>query len=272
MSRESRVPSFAVLAGRASAVAVVLGLLLALSVAPLFAEVSVVTDGRGGYLKTVVLTESRGHHTFYWTRVRPGVPASALLNARGDWMGDSAPVVAEQPGTRQPWVLWTTSDGHDREIAFSTWSGGRWQGPQLLEAVDNPYDDLDPRLSFDASGNPVAVWWRKQPVPTVYMSRFLRGEWTPASPVSSPAVPSRFPSIGISGNQAKISFYTPQGQTVLFLDLSLDPSVTMDGSGPLDGPVPPPDATDPGKGNKGGDHRGGSGPADGPQQGPQPYS
>lgn len=267
MNRVSQVRSFPAQRGRASAL--VLGLLIALSVAPLFAEVSVVTDGQGGRPKTVVLTETRGHRSFYWSQVRPGASPSSLLNVRGDKMGDSRPFVAEQPGTHQPWVLWAVSDGHDREIAFATWVGGRWQGPQLLEAVDNPYDDLDPRLSFDASGSPVAVWWRKEPIPRVYMSRYLRGEWTPALPVSDPSVPSRFPSIGMSGNQAKVSFRTPQGLTVLFLDL-VAPSVSMDGSGPLDGPVPPPDAADPGKSHRGDGH-GGTNPGNGPDQGPSPY-
>jgi len=216
------------------------GLLLVLFAAPLFAEVSVVTDARGKYQKTLFLTESWGARRVIWGQVRAGADPSTLLNERGDRMGDSRPVMAEQPGTRQPWVIWSARDGHDREIAFATWSDGRWQGPRFLESVDNPYDDLDPRIAFDKAGNPLAVWWRREPIPRVYLSRFINGAWTPSYPVSDAAVPSRHPSLGMSGAQAVVSFSTPRGQVVLFLDL---PNLTIgpDGNGPLDGPVPPPD-------------------------------
>ena len=225
------------------------GLLLVLFAAPLFAEVSVVTDARGKYVKTLFLTESRGVRRVIWGQVRGGADSSTLLNLRGDRMGDSRPVIAEQPGTRQPWVIWSAADGHDREIAFATWSGGHWQGPRFLERVDNPYDDLDPCLAFDAAGNPVAVWWRREPIPRVYLSLFLNGAWTPSYPVSDAAVPSRHPSLRISGDQAVVSFRTPQGQTVLFLELQ-DLVMVSEGSGPLDGPVPPPgQSSGPGNGN-----------------------
>jgi len=216
------------------------GLLLVLFAAPLCAEVSVVTDARGRYLKTLFLTESRGVRRVIWGQVRGGADPSTLLNLRGDRMGDSRPVMAEQPGTRQPWVIWSAGDGHDREIAFATWSGGHWQGPQFLERADNPYDDLDPRLAFDAAGNPLVVWWRREPIPRIYLSLLLNGAWMPPYPVSDAAVPSRHPSLRMSGTQAVVSFRTPQGQTVLFLNLQ---TLVMlpDGNGPLDGPVPPPD-------------------------------
>jgi hypothetical protein len=225
-----------------------LGLLLLLFAVPLSAEVSVVTDAHGKYLKTLLLTGSQDGRRVLWGQIRTGVDPSALLNAHGDRTGDSRPVIAEQPGTRQPWVLWTIFDGHDREIAFSTWTGGRWQEPRLLETSGNQYDDLDPRVAFDSAGNPVAVWWRKEPIPRVYLSLYLHGVWTPTYPVSDAAVPSRDPSLRLSGSLAVVTFRTPLGQTVLFLDLR---SLLMspEGNGPLDGPVPPPDQRpDPGTG------------------------
>ena len=204
----------------------------------IFAEVSVVTDPQGRYVRTLVIGESRGGERHYWSPVRQGVDRRLVLNIGGDRRGDGPPVVAEQPGTRQPWVVWSVSDGHDREIAFATWSQGRWQGPALLERIDNPFDDLNPRLSFDSQGRPIVVWWRNEPIARVYMSVFRNGGWSVPLAVSDAATPSRFPSIRVQGNQAIISFYTSRGQTVLFLDLS----VQMDGDGPLDGPVPPPGA------------------------------
>ena len=136
---------------------VLAGLCVVLVSAPLFAEVSVITDTSGIYLRTLVLTEARGNGRLIWSQVRRGVVPSALLNVDGDLKGDSNPIVLEQPGRRQPWAVWTTSDGHDREIAFATWAQGHWLGPQLLERLDNPYDDLNPRLAFDSTGSPVVV-------------------------------------------------------------------------------------------------------------------
>jgi hypothetical protein len=237
------------------------GTLLLLSVSALHAEVSVVTDEHGNYLRSVVLPEIRGFHAMIWTQVRTGIPSSQILNPEGDRMGDSRPLVLEQPSTRQPWVVWSASDGHDKEIAYATWSSGHWQGPQLVEKVDNSYDDLNPRLAFDATGNPVLVWWRREPIPRVYISRFLGGEWTPATPVSNPTVPARLPSVRVVGNEAVVSFYTPRGLTVLFVPLPTPVRVSPEGDGPLDGPVPPPDARPrPPGGSSGGDTNAGGGP------------
>jgi hypothetical protein len=245
------------------------GILLFLFVPALFAEVSVVTDAQGNYLRSVVLTRSYGLRTMIWSQVRRDVPPSQILNAEGDRMGDSRPVVLEQPGTRQPWVVWSASDGHDKEIAYATWSAGHWQGPQLVERVDNSFDDLNPRLAFDSAGNPVVVWWRREPVSRVYMSRFIAGEWTPATLVSDPAVPARLPSVRATGTDAIVSFYTPRGLTVLFVPLPSPVSVSPDGDGPLDGPVPPPDLIphpSPGSGSNGGNSHGNGNPWNDPLQ------
>ena len=208
---------------------------------PILAEVSVVTDARGRYLRTLYIPETRGSERLIWSRMRTGVDPSALLNPGGDRMGDSIPVILNQPDRRQPWVLWSAGDGNDKEIAFATWSEGKWLGPRLLERVDNPYDDLDPRLAFDAKGRPVAVWWRNEPVPRVYLSVYTDGSWSRPLAISDPNRPGRFPSVRVEGERAAVTFSTPQGQTVLFQDLDAIASILdLDGSGPLDGPVPPP--------------------------------
>jgi hypothetical protein len=237
MSRTRPAPSS--LAWRALCAALAL-VCTALSVPSLFAEVSVVTDARGRYLRTVVLSEMQGSRRMVWSPVSPNADPSRILNPDGDRMGDSAPVVAERRGSRQPWVIWSASDGADQEIAFATWYRGRWHGPLLLDRADNAFDDRDPQLAFDAAGRPVAVWWRNEPIPQVYLSVFSNGSWTKPLAVSDPATSSRFPSLRISGSQAVVSFHTHAGQAVIFQSLTvLSPS--PDGSGPLDGPVPPPD-------------------------------
>ncbi len=217
----------------------ILGLLLVAT--PILAEVSVVTDARGRYLKTLYIPGTRGSEMRIWSRMRTGVSPSALLNPGGDRMGDSVPIILNQPDRRQPWVLWSASDGNDKEIAYATWSEGKWHGPSLLERIDNPYDDLDPRLAFDAKGRPVAVWWRNEPLPRVYLSIYTEGSWSRPLAISASDRPGRFPSIRVEGERAAVTFYTPQGQTVIFQDLDAIATILdLDGGGPLDGPVPPP--------------------------------
>jgi hypothetical protein len=218
-------------------------LLLAMMGVPALAEVSVVTDSTGRYHRTLFLSGIREGNRIVWGQIRNGVDPAALLNPTGDRFGDGIPAIGERPGSRQPWVLWSASDGGDREIAFATWTGGHWFGPRLLEVADNTHDDIHPRLGFDPEGRPVAVWQRNEPVPRVYLSLFRDGAWTPALALSDPALPARFPSLRVQGNRAVVTFFTPKGQTVLFQDLDAivhPPGFGIEGNGPMDGPVPPP--------------------------------
>jgi hypothetical protein len=223
----------------------VLGILAALlvvgSVDSLRAEISVVTDSHGRYIRTIAISESQSGRRLYWTPRSRSIENRFVLNPAGDRFGDSAPVVGEQPGTRQPWVIWSSSDGNDREIAFATWRDGGWQGPAFVENLDNVYDDLNPRLAFDSQGRPVIAWWRNEPTPKIFLSIYRDGVWSSPLLITDPTIPSRMPALRIQGDRAVISFFTASGQTVLYQDLS-QISVRIDSNGPLDGPVPPPDA------------------------------
>jgi hypothetical protein len=214
------------------------------------AEVAVVTDSHGRYVRTVSASQFQGGQRLYWTARRHGMDGRLLLNPSGDRFGDSAPVIAEQPGTRQPWVVWTTSDGKHSELAYATWHDGHWQGPALLLPTQSAFDDLNPRLGFDSEGRPVVAWWRNEPTPKVFLSLYSGNAWSAPIAVSDASVPSRYPSLRFQGKQAVVSFFTPRGQTVLYEDLA-QPAVQMDSNGPLDGPVPPP-ATDQNGGGSGG--------------------
>jgi hypothetical protein len=219
----------------------VLPALVMATAAPIRAEVSVVTDSKGRAVRTLVLNEVRGGRRLYWSRVRHDVDARTLLNVRGDQLGDDAPLVREQPGSRQPWVVWSASDGHDKEIAFATWKQGSWQGPQLVDRVDNPYDDLNPRLAFDAKGTPIVTWWRNEPIPKVYLSIYVHDGWSRPITVSDPTVAGRYPSVRVDRGRAVVTFYTPRGQTVLFQELVAPDNQSSSEAPPLDGPNPPPE-------------------------------
>lgn len=213
-------------------------LLAAGLVTPARAEVSIVDDGAGRTPRLLVLPDVAKGKLLYWKPVRSGVDSHYVLNAQGDRLGDGVPNTGTRPGRRQPWVVWSANDGADLEIAYAFWTGGRWEGPHLLERVDNSRDDLDPRVAFDAAGNPVVAWWRNEPVPRVYLSTYRNGIWSAPLAISDPSVPSRNPLLRIQDGKAVLTVRTPNGQSVLYQNLT---EITMDGQGPLDGPVPPPD-------------------------------
>ena len=220
-------------------------LLAALLGAPARAEVSIVADAPGRSPRLMVQPEVRQGKLFYWKTIRTGVEPRYLLNAQGDRMGDGVPYTGIRPGSRQPWVVWAANDGNDYEIAYAFWTGGRWEGPHLLDSIDNTSDDLDPHLAFDSSGNPVVAWWRNESVPRVYLSTYRNGRWSTPFAISDASIPSRYPSLRIQDDRAVLTFRTSRGQTILYQSLA---QISIEGTGPLDGPVPPPNqpASDPG--------------------------
>lgn len=213
-------------------------LLLAAGIAtPARSEVSIVNDAPGRTPRLLVMPDFNKGKPLYWKTVRSGVDSRYVLNPQGDRLGDGIPNVGTRPGARQPWVVWSANDGADLEIAYAFWTGGRWEGPHLLERVDNTLDDLDPRIAFDANGNPVVTWWRNEPIPRVYLSTFRNGIWSAPLAISDASVPSRFPSLRIQDGKAVLTVRTPRGQSILYQSLS---EIRIEGEGPLDGPVPPP--------------------------------
>lgn len=213
-------------------------LLAATFASPARAEVSIVADAPGRGPRLLVLPDAQKGKLLYWKPVRSGVDSRFVLNPQGDRFGDETPTTGIRPGSRQPWVVWSANDGSDLEIAFAFWTGSRWEGPRLLERLDNGLDDRDPRLAFDATGNPVVAWWRNEPVPRVYLSTYRNGIWSAPLAISDPSIPSRYPSLRIQDGRAVLTIRTPRGQSVLYQSLS---EIVIEGNGPLDGPVPPPD-------------------------------
>ena len=213
-------------------------LLLAAGLAtPARAEVSIVDDGAGRAPRLLVLPDVAKGKLLYWKGVRSPIDSRYLLNPQGDRLGDGVPSTGTRPGLRQHWVVWSANDGDDLEIAYAFWTGGRWEGPHLLERIDNSLDDLDPRVAFDARGNPVVAWWRNEPVPRVYLSTYRNGIWSAPLAISDASVPSRHPSLRIQDSKAVLTVRTPRGQSVLYQSLA---ELSIDGNGPLDGPAPPP--------------------------------
>jgi len=90
-----------------------------------------------------------------WQPVRnPGVN---VLNPDGFDRDDGTPDLMQNNTTGQPEAVWPYDTGTDFEIAFSRNTEQGWGDKEFLSS--SAADDLDPRLSIDASGKVYVVWW-----------------------------------------------------------------------------------------------------------------
>lgn len=211
----------------------------------LFAEVSVVLDGQGRYVKTMTLFKAKQHKTFYWEPVRKGVPGYCLLNMTGDLNGDGQPRLAEHPFEKTPWAVWPHFDGHDFEIAFSQWTGTGWSDPAIIGNMNNEVDDMEPSIAFEASGIPFVTFTRKAKTSQIYVTAFLHGKWLNPILVSDPAINCSQPSLIFQRDIALVVFLTPDGIQFIHLDqLSFEEEEEeSDIDGIEEGPNPLPEAT-----------------------------
>jgi hypothetical protein len=182
------------------------------------------------------------------------VPLEAMLNPLGDTYGDLAPTIATHPMTGNPWVVWPRNEGNQKRLMLSAWEGQRWSVPVRVAIPDlMGYDQLEPRLLFDAAGVPYLVYAEKSPKGRVLFTTLARGAWTPPLLLSRPQEDSRQPSTALQGGDLMLAYRTPAGT----VSMTLEASRLVDSAlGLMDSPIPPgaqPGPDDPG-------FPGGSGP------------
>jgi len=195
--------------------------LLALVVsAQALAEVRVITDRHGVYRTTRVLLDHRGGGV--WSELRRGRSRTAL-NPLGDRYGDFFPTIGESTvAPYHPWVVWSRLHRSQYDLAWSRWTGDRWEPIRWIEPTYSPPgDDLDADLSFDEIGRPYVAWWRNERgVGRIYLSTYLGSTWMDAYPVSDLGVDGRYPAIEVrEGGTVIVRYDTPEGeveQTVIF--------------------------------------------------------
>jgi hypothetical protein len=205
------------------------------------AEVSVQVNGDGKVTRVVVLAKGGR----IWRQMRGHVPAAQLLNPLGDTYGDLAPVVAMHPKTGQPWVVWPQNDGNRKRLVISSWNGTAWTDPVRIARSDlMGYDQIEPRLLFDASGVPYVFFTEGAHQRRVLFVTLVRGVWSPPLRLSEVDVDSSAPSVLLSGDDIQISYQTPAGtvsRTVATTFLELSATNLMDSPIPPGySPVPPP--------------------------------
>ena len=208
------------------------------------AEVSVrLHPQTGKVMKIFFLTRGEGSDVI-WSQVRAGVPRQQMLNPLGDVSGDGAPTIRSHPVSGAPWVVWPARVANVAQIAVSSWDGSRWTPRQYVVPTPEPYylDDLNPDLTFDATGQPFLVWQRSDSINSVQFSTLSNGIWTPPLRLSEEGVDSRFPSITLSAQTALVRFLTPGG----WVTRSYETTVMIESAQNLmDTPIPPGNSDDP---------------------------
>jgi hypothetical protein len=211
----------------------------------LFAEVSVILDGQGRYVKTLTLFKTKHHQTFYWEPVRKGIPGYQILNMAGDFNGDGRPRLAEHPFEKTPWVVWPYFDGNDFEIACSYWTGTGWSAPMIIGNLENEIDDVEPSISFEGSGIPFITFTRKAETSQIYVTAFLNGKWLKPILVSDPSIDCSKPTLIFQRDIVLVVFLTPNG--IKFVPLHQMDFAEEGDEGSFDGieegPNPLPEAT-----------------------------
>jgi hypothetical protein len=223
------------------------GFVLLLQPLPARAEVSVQLDRQGNVKRVVYLTGHSRKGAVIWSQVRARVPLEAMLNPLGDTYGDLAPTIATHPVTGNPWVVWPRNEGNQKRLMLSMWDGQRWTTPVRVATPDlMGYDQLEPKLVFDAAGAPYLVYAEKAPKGRVLFTTLARGAWTPPLLLSRPQEDSSEPATAMQGSDLMLAYQTPAGR----VNLALDASRLVDGALSLmDSPIPPgaqPGPDDPG--------------------------
>lgn len=211
-----------------SAVAV---LLLAPAVAR--AEVSVQVNAEGKVTRVFTLTKGGR----VWRQVRGHLPASQLLNPLGDTYGDLAPTIALHPKTGQPWAVWPQNDGNRKRLVVSAWTGTAWSDPVRIARSDlMGYDQIEPRLLFDASGVPYVFYTEGARDRRVLLVTVSRGAWTPPLRLSDENVDSRTPTVVLTGDDIQVSYQTEAGPVTRTMTTTF---LSESAANLMDSPIPP---------------------------------
>jgi hypothetical protein len=216
------------------------------------AEVSVRLNRDGSLKKVVYVVRTKGSNAGAWSQVKGYLPPALLLNPLGDNRGDLPPFIARHPQTSHPWVVWPRNIANQMRIGFAMWTGKGWTEPVLVTADPGPmfYNQLDPVLTFDASGVPYLVWWESGPSARVYFSTRVRDQWTPPLLLSEPRTDSRKPSVTLLGTDLVVSYATPSGPITRNRSAG---GLVQSASQLMDSPIPPGNAPAPPGGPGGGE-------------------
>ena len=229
---------------RRGLVVVALALVATLLYAETRAEVRAITDRRGEYKMTRVLTSTGTFARAYSGRDfgrgvwRPlGRTTLNTLNPDGDKSGDMWPTISENTvAPNHPWVIWSRFYGAQFNLAWSRWGAVGWDPVRWVGAPAGPGQDLDSALDFDRTGRPYLAWWRERDDGhgEIFLSFYMQTRRSYPFRVSGPGVDGRYPSLDAGdGRVLRVFFDTPDG-TVEQLVMFDRPDTITDDINPLD--------------------------------------
>ena len=161
----------------------------------------------------------------FWDPVGP--EDSGALNPDGDLRADGRPDTVLELATNTPSVVWSYNTGTDYDVAFSRWNGEGWTVKEFL--TDSTNDELDPRISVNATGDVFIVWWEAATSDRIYLTSRLRDgyEWTVRELIADDG---RRPSVLATATERFVAFERPLstgGQDVVVQIANLDGSKTL---------------------------------------------
>ena len=203
--------------------------LIALAVSlPALGEVSARLNEDGDYVgMTYRIGVTNGYRI--WASAAPTFNRRPL-NPTGDLLGDLSPTVVESTvDAHWPVAVWSHPNGGDYDLVFSRWTGRSWTPMSFVEQ-DNPYNDLDPRISMNSEGRPYMAWYRTEATGgVVYFSIFLQSRWMTPIRVTGTTVDASSPQLVLSSDtRAVVTYMTPTGAQSRILTIPNTDSITDD--------------------------------------------
>lgn len=204
--------------------------LIALTVSlPVLGEVSARLDSEGNYVGMTYRLWGTQTGSRIWASPAPTFNRRPL-NPTGDLLGDLSPTVVESNvGDRWPIAVWSHPNGGDYDLVYSRWSGRSWT-PMAFVELDNPYNDLDPRIVMNSVGRPYMVWYRNELAGgVVYFSMWLQTRWMTPIRVSTTGISATMPQLMLmSDTQVVVTYTTPTGTQVRTVTIPNTDSITDD--------------------------------------------
>ena len=196
-----------------------------------FAEVFVVNDSNGNYLKILSSFSEKHGRIFYWEPETKKIPLYLMLNIEGDNLGDGKPTIAEHPLSKHPIVFWSRSKGKDHDIVYSFWNGHEWS--QSAAVLQSEEDDTEPSAAYDSTGTLYLVFTRKAETTQIYLMKLINGRWQTPILISDPAMNCSSPTLIFYNGLKLAAFQTPYGITIIdlgniIIDEGPDPFPNLD--------------------------------------------
>jgi len=215
--------------------------LLTLAASPAFGEVFAVLGPDGSYLETRVVPGKDS----VWTPLGLAAGPWLVLNQQGEWRGDGAPAIAEDPTGGLPFAAWAARSGRgDRDIAVATFDGKDWVALGTIPGGAGK-QDRQPAVAV-VNGCLLVVWARGGHDSSIWAAWYAGDRWLPPFSVTPAGVTASSPGILVAQGEIFVASLTDASPRIRFDAIVNQPA----GLRASDGPTPMPGGV--GRGSTGG--------------------